>query len=125
MICTMSTRGSILVIDDDDELRQTLCDVLDQEGYEVLSAAGGVEALEILRGGARPQLILLDLMMPGMSGWQMRERQLADPALAGIPVVVMTAIGTVDGLPVGDKVLLKPVRLEALLETVERYCPVS
>jgi len=119
----MSPGGLILVVDDDDELRDTLSEVLGQEGYEVLAAAGGEEALAHLRAGARPQLILLDLMMPNMSGWQMREQQLAEPSLAKIPVVVMTAIGTVDGMPPGDEVLLKPVRLEALLKTVRRYCP--
>ena len=117
-------RTRILVVEDDDDVRSAVCESLDAEGYEVIAAANGVQALERLRSGAPPRLIVLDLMMPMMNGWQFRTAQRADPAFAGIPVIVMSAVG-------GDHVeavqplaavafLRKPFDLDTLLETVRR-----
>lgn len=121
----MSAGHTILVVDDDDTLRESVCDALGDEGYATLGAADGSEALARLRAAAEPPcVIVLDLMMPTMNGWQFRAVQQQDPALAAIPVVVVTAGGrsarsTID---VPD-VLLKPVRLDDLLAAVRRYCP--
>ncbi|MFP2900200.1 response regulator [Corallococcus sp. 4LFB] len=114
----------ILVVDDDLDLLQAYKEVLELDGHEVTLARNGFEALRLLKQGLRPALILLDLLMPGMNAWSFRLRQLEDPALASIPVIVlyaqdvgaraMNALG-VDGL------LEKPVDLDVLLATVAAY----
>ena len=91
--------ANILVVDDDADLRQTLQLLLDDSGYRVTAAASGQAALDQLLAGARPDLILLDLMMPEMNGWQFLERARADASLAAIPVVIMTARKAADSLP--------------------------
>ena len=116
---------TILVVDDDLEIRETLKDVLEEEGYDVDAAANGVEALAILRrDGARlPSLIVLDLMMPQMNGWEFCEVQRADPALSPIPVLVISAASSDGGRASiqGNPRLRKPVELVRLLEAVARY----
>lgn len=114
---------AVLVVDDDKDLRTTLAHVLADEGYRLLEAANGKEALEKLRSGERPDVILLDLMMPLMNGAQFRRVQLEDPALASIPVVVMTAAGGRALASIADlapsQVLEKPVGLDALLQAID------
>ena len=84
--------GHILVVEDDQDIRESVVEVLEDEGYQVSAAADGREALERLHGAEpRPDLFLLDLMMPVMNGLQFREEQLRRPELAEIPVVVVTA----------------------------------
>jgi len=121
---TQLTSGpTILVVDDDPDVRSTLAEILAEEGYRVMEAASGREALAYLQTSAPPALILLDLMMPDMDGWQFREEQQADPRLAAIPVVVVSAF-----IDDAEKVaslgaiqcLRKPVALDVLLETIER-----
>lgn len=120
----MANPGSLLVIDDDHDILLSLQDVLEVEGYRVITASSGREALEYLREGLRPDLILLDLMMPEVSGWAFRARQRADPALASIPVVVVSGQGLsaqqVSQLGVAGY-LPKPVDLDMLLDTVARF----
>jgi CheY-like chemotaxis protein len=86
----METQQSqpILLVDDDSDLRESLALLLVLKGYEVITASDGREALQTLHGGPRPCLIVLDLMMPEMDGFQFRRAQLEDPALAMIPVVL-------------------------------------
>lgn len=87
----------ILVVDDEVFMRLYLEEVLAEEGHEVLSAHDGADALRLLRGGgAPPDLILLDLMMPRMNGWEFRREQTADPALSSIPVIVVSGAGDVE-----------------------------
>jgi two-component system chemotaxis response regulator CheY len=116
---------TILVVDDDVEIREALTDVLEEEGYEVRSAANGVEALAMLRRylASPPSLIVLDLMMPQMNGWQFCEAQRADPALAPIPVLVISAAALELGRAsiAGNPRLRKPIELAHLLEAVARY----
>src|SRR5262245_28329429 len=81
----------ILVVDDDSELRDSLALLLALKGHEVMTACDGRQALQTLRGGPQPCLIVLDLTMPEMDGYQFRRAQLADPALAHIPVVLCSA----------------------------------
>jgi len=106
----------VLVVDDDDDIRENLVELLACEGYEVTAAGDGRAALAEA-GRARPDVILLDLMMPVMSGWQFREAQLGDPALAGVPVVVLSAMPA--DLDV-DASLPKPFQVDDLLRLLER-----
>ncbi|MDC0745067.1 response regulator [Polyangium sp. rjm3] len=113
----------VLVVDDDEDLRRTVTMVLAEEGYSVLEAANGAEALTRLHDGPLPDVILLDLMMPVMNGEQFRRAQRADPSLAEVPVVLMTAAGSRAVEPLmalgPTRVLHKPVGLEPLLEAVD------
>ena len=85
--------STILIVDDDTDVRRALTELLEDEGYAVAGAANGLAALNMMRGGVRPSLILLDLMMPGMNGWDFRNAQLRDPELSDVPVVVVSASG--------------------------------
>jgi CheY-like chemotaxis protein len=115
----------VLVVEDDKDVRESVMEALEVGDYRPVGAATGVEALERLRGGAAPCVILLDMMMPVMDGWEFRAVQRGDPQLAEIPVVVLSAHAGphAGGAPVdAAEYLRKPVRLETLLSTIERYC---
>lgn len=85
-------RKQVLVVEDDDEVREFLCALLQAAGWEALGAANGREALELLRAmHGLPDLILLDLMMPVMTGPQFLAERRGDPALAGVPVVIVSS----------------------------------
>ncbi len=95
-MCSPTSRTThILVVDDDLATREALVLVLGAEGYRVTTAADGLTALDQLRHGDLPDLIILDLMMPVMDGWHFREEQLDDPRLADIPVIICSAAGRV------------------------------
>lgn len=116
---------SVLVVDDDEDLLEVLREVIEDEGYRVRTAQDGQAALDLLRSEKPPCLILLDLKMPGMDGQGFRERQLADPRLAGIPVVGFTGLS--NGQETAHRLALasflrKPVNLHQLLDTVAHYC---
>jgi CheY-like chemotaxis protein len=114
----------IAVVDDDDDLRETICEAIRDLGYEVaVCARDGADALESLRQlPAMPHVILLDLMMPRMDGWQFRAAQLADDVLRGIPVVVMTASRNLAERPIDAAAFLeKPLRLGTLVDAAERF----
>jgi CheY-like chemotaxis protein len=102
-------RGQILLVDDDHAIAAALAAVLD-EGYAVRAARDGNEALACLRQGASPDLIILDLMMPVIDGWQFRTIQRGDPRLADIPVLAMSADGTFKAKPVDPGELRALVR---------------
>jgi CheY-like chemotaxis protein len=85
----------ILLVEDEAAIREVSEAVLEAEGYRVVSACNGSDALDVLRAGLRPCMIILDLMMPVMDGWQFRQAQLGDPELLKIPTVVYTAVGNV------------------------------
>ena len=118
-------KASILIVDDDKDIREILRDVLEEEGYAIVEATNGVEALSSLRGDVLPRVILLDLMMPVMDGQEFRKAQLADPRIAGIPVIVFTADANAkqkaDRLAAADA-FGKPVRLDDLIGSVARIC---
>jgi CheY-like chemotaxis protein len=117
-----SPRRIVLVVDDDASIRDTIAELLGEEGYQVVVAAHGREALELIRGGVRPQLIVLDLMMPVMDGWQFLEERAADPELSAVPVVVVSATPETLQPPETCAFVRKPMRLEQLLEVVGREC---
>jgi CheY-like chemotaxis protein len=110
---------SVLVVDDENDIREAVSEVLADEGYEVLSAGDGAEALVQAREH-HPSVVLLDLMMPGMNGWEFRAAQKGDPSLSGIPVIVLSALGRVSGLD-ADGYLQKPFELDDLLRAVRRH----
>ena len=85
--------SAILIVDDDNDVRSALSELLEEEGFSVEGVHNGREALARLRGGVHPAVILLDLMMPGMDGWDFRTEQLRDPKLAAVPVVIVSASG--------------------------------
>ena len=115
-------KGTILVVDDDRGAMEALSDILEYEGYHVQRAQNGLQALEYLQSTRPcPNLIVLDLLMPVMDGWEFRMRQKQNPDLAKIPVLVVTAIGATAGID-AVSVLRKPVDIDALLRTVARYC---
>lgn len=113
-------RRTVLIVDDDYDLRETMRDVLEEEGYRVQTASNGQEALDNLRDGESPEVVVLDLMMPVMDGWHFLDELKRDTALADIPVVVMSA--SQDGAQrLGDKVFLsKPLDYHTLVATVAR-----
>jgi CheY-like chemotaxis protein len=119
-----SERGVVFIIDDDHGLRQSVSDLLDDEGYPSAGFADGMEALAALRTGLRPSVILLDIAMPRMDGWDFRNAQRADPTLKDVPVAIVTAAGFSEGTirnQFGDVcVLRKPPAPGELLATVAR-----
>jgi CheY-like chemotaxis protein len=117
----LQSRRPIVVVDDDVDLRETLGELLVEEGWDARCFENGRAALEYLRAGNDPGLILLDLMMPEMDGWQFRAEQLQDARLARIPVVIMTATRALESAPIdASEVLYKPIGIDDLLEAVER-----
>jgi CheY-like chemotaxis protein len=116
----------VLIVDDDSAIRETLADLLGEEGYRVITAANGADALQKLRAPERirPCVILLDLMMPVMSGQQFYSHHQQDPELASIPVVVISADRNVKqkAASFGGEYLAKPIRIETVLGALERHC---
>lgn len=114
----------ILVVDDDAAIRNVLQEILVDEGYHVVTAANGAEALRYLQSNRRPRLILLDLMMPVMDGAEFHARKNADPRLRDIPVIVLSAHLRARELIADDvaTVLPKPVRYDQLVQAVDSYC---
>ena len=115
----------VLVVDDDYAVLDALKDILEDEGYEVSLAANGLEALKELRRGFQPCVILLDLMMPVMNGWEFREEQLQEPNLARIPTVLVTAHSRAEEAAVELRAvscIQKPVQPEKLLAVVGQHC---
>lgn len=114
---------NILIIDDEDAIRESLKDVLELQGYNVTTAKDGKEGISTLsKMNQTPCMILLDLMMPGMNGWDFLDFQRSTPVYASIPVIICSAyeasarsIGT-------SPVILKPVKLNSLLDAVTAFC---
>jgi CheY-like chemotaxis protein len=107
----------VLVVDDDEAMRAAIAQPLLEAGHDVVSASNGLEALDAMRASA-PHLVLLDLMMPRMSGWEVLSAMGASPRLAFVPVVVLTAFDDRRDLPSGRAVLHKPIDRDLLFELV-------
>lgn len=120
----MTRRGPILIVDDDVDMRDALSMVLEDEGYEVVLAEDGRDALDKLEAGLEPRLILLDLMMPRMDGTAFCAERRGDPRLAALPVVLLTADRSAGARASAlgvDRVLFKPVDLTDLIDLVASY----
>jgi DNA-binding response OmpR family regulator len=111
--------ASVLVVDDEVDIREAVAELLAEEGYEVLDAGDGAEALRKARA-FHPSVVLLDLMMPGMNGWEFCARRKGDPELESIPIIVLSALGRVQGIDAVDY-LQKPFELEDLLSAVRAH----
>ena len=139
--CTPSTRGAhgshftltttmqrdphvILVVDDDHDLRESLREILEEEGFATVGACNGKEALELLRteGQPLPHVILLDIMMPVMTGLDVVERIRREAALAQTPVVFMTAFRTLVKTDEKSRVLYKPFSVHGVLSAIRNAC---
>ena len=114
----------ILVVEDDKDLRESLAEALELEVYATVCVENGQAALSHLATGARPCLILLDLMMPMMDGWTFRQEMLKDPSLASIPVIVMTAASAARAAAVAAQVVIyKPLHMSRVMDVVQEHCP--
>ena len=115
-------RPQILVVDDDPDILEALSEILEAEGYEVDRARHGQEALARI-DQRRPDLILLDLMMPVMDGWEFLRLQQRDPKIARVPVIILSAL---DQARIGDvgaaAALKKPLDFDRLLDLVRGHC---
>jgi len=123
MMPQTATRCPVLIVEDDEDLREMMAQMLTLEGFESAAVANGREALEYLQDAEKPDVILLDLMMPVMDGWEFRRKQQADPAIAPVPVIVLSALdharaSTLDA----DAFLKKPLDFDHLLALVRNYC---
>src|SRR5713101_2256083 len=116
----------VLLVEDHWNVREALAATLEEFGHEVKVASDGAEALQLLRAGLHPCVILLDLMMPVMDGFAFRREQRADPALVDIPVIVVScAVRTMDEVRemMVAAVLPKPVDCDRMLRLVAELCP--
>ena len=112
---------SILVVEDDEDACEAMVALLQMKGYRAVSAGNGREALDYLEEAPAPDLIILDLWMPVMDGWQFRSEQIKNPRLAHIPVIVVTALSDRADVD-ANEVIIKPVDVDRLLSTVDHYC---
>ena len=113
----------VLIVEDDTDLREMMAQLLTLEGLGATTVANGREALEYLEQGDRPDVILLDLMMPVMDGWEFRRRQQSNPAVASVPVIVLSALDPRRDADVNAVAFLKkPLDFDRLLELVRQYC---
>ena len=113
---------SVLIIDDDEAIRLSLQTVLEKENYTVFVAENGQEGLEILANIPEPCLILLDLMMPILDGWEFLDARQKDESLSKIPVVVISAFGDQAKKIKADGFLKKPIDIDVLLGTLSKFC---
>ena len=117
-------RAHILIVEDDLDIRDSMLEILEDRGYSVSTAADGLQALQRLSDGTRkPDLILLDLMMPNMNGLEFREEQLKNADHASIPVAIISADGNIKEKSEkirADGYLKKPLKIQPLIDMIER-----
>jgi CheY-like chemotaxis protein len=117
------TCKNVLIVEDDQAIRQMMQDVLEIQGYKVFLASNGREGTEkLLQLSPKPCVVLLDLMMPELNGWQFLDFQRSDPSLLHIPVVVCSAYRESARSVKPAAIIDKPVQLEALLGAVRSFC---
>jgi CheY-like chemotaxis protein len=118
---TNTTPHTVLIVEDEADLRELMCEALESKGYHVVAAQEGQEALQKLDGIEQLCLVLLDLLMPGMNGWDFFEKMRARPELASVPVIVHSSAS--NRAPSGvTRVLQKPIMFERLIAVVGEYC---
>jgi DNA-binding response OmpR family regulator len=119
-------RGTVVVVEDDRVIRESMQTLLEDEGYRVLSAGGGREALKLLRSVAPPSMVLVDLMMPDVSGWDLIQEMHADARLSSVPIVIISAMGKALTPVAGvADILHKPFGARRLLSAVVQHSRVS
>jgi CheY-like chemotaxis protein len=118
-----SERARVLVVDDDQDAREAMTELLQIQGFRVVEACNGQEALDLMMA-ENPSVVLLDLMMPVLNGWEFLRRRKAQPQLARIPVIVTSAVidravgAEAEG---ADEVLVKPLDIERLVKLVKHF----
>lgn len=116
-------RCLVAVIEDDSEFRNMLRDLLEEEQYRVVAVSNGAEALEALRGESVPNVILLDVSMPVMDGFDFLRFRNEDPRLAAVPVVLVTNAKPNERPTIGvNDVVRKPIDIDEILYAIKRYC---
>lgn len=113
---------SVLVVEDEESIRETVRELLEFEGYNVRTASNGKEALQVLGHMEAPCVIFLDLMMPVMDGWQFLDARRKDAKLSQLPVIVLSAAADRLKAPGASEVVCKPPDLDALLAMLDRHC---
>jgi chemosensory pili system protein ChpA (sensor histidine kinase/response regulator) len=120
-----AAENTILIVEDDAVAREGLTTLVQREGYRPVLAGDAQEAMTLLRGGLRPRLVLLDMILPAADGWHFFAERLRIPEIAGIPVVIMTGLGVASpewALSLGAVDLLrKPFDINRLLAVVRRH----
>jgi len=117
------THCPVLIVEDDADLREMMAQLLTLEGFNAATVSNGREALKYLEGGEAPEVILLDLMMPVMDGWEFRRHQKADPELSRVPVIVLSALDQARATGLDPAAFLKkPLDFDQLLQLVRQYC---
>jgi len=113
----------VLIVEDDEDLRDMMAQMLSIEGFSTAAVANGQEALDYLHTAPKPSVILLDLMMPVMDGWEFRRQQKADPEIAPVPVIVLSALDQSRAAVVDATAFLKkPLDFDRLLKLVRYHC---
>ena len=113
----------VLLVEDDPDIREVVQAILEEEGFEVVTACNGAEAEEELSHIKEPCVLLLDLMMPVMSGWELLDHLMHDGKLPdGMHVVVVSAAPTDVPRPPVECIMCKPLRAEQLIEKVRQFC---
>lgn len=113
---------TVLVVEDDNDIREVIIEILEAEGYQTLSASNGKEALELLEQTAKPCLVLLDMMMPIMNGRQFLDEVMKNSKLAPLPVLIVSAIADKTNTKGSIGYLKKPIDINVVLEVVGQYC---
>jgi CheY-like chemotaxis protein len=114
-------RHTVLLVEDEEELREMMREALELSGYTVVAAVDGQEALDAFERVEHVCLVLLDLLMPGMNGWDFFEKMRARPELASVPVIVHSSLPS--QAPAGvTRVLKKPLKLDSLLTVAREFC---
>jgi CheY-like chemotaxis protein len=112
----------ILIVEDDEASREAVSALLESAGYHTVGAANGEDALDLLRHGLDPCLILLDLMMPVKDGWSFRAEQMQDQRLARVRTIVLSAVADAPPLQGVVASLRKPIEIDTLLDLVAKHC---
>lgn len=110
---------NILIIEDDNAIRDAMASVLELEGYSTVLASNGKQGMEMIKAGHVPDIILLDMMMPIMSGWDFLDFIRANEETSQIPIIVVSAYGEIAKSVRPHAVVPKPVQVNSLLETIE------
>jgi CheY-like chemotaxis protein len=127
-MATNEIRAHVLIIEDDPDFGHLLAEILEMSGYSTTTAQDGLAALEHLKTEERPDVIMLDLMMPRMDGWEFRREQVKRPELASIPVIAMSADGHIGRKATelhAQGYLMKPPHMAVLLRELHRVVATS